>query len=79
MAALRAGTARNGMGVVAVCGDDVIVLPGSSHGSNDNSFLSDIEMAESANFLLLVCLRRALFKTANQEHQVQKAQFPFQV
>ena len=67
------------MGVVAVGSDDVVVWPGGSHGSNDNGFLSDIEMAESANLLLLVGLRRSLFKTANQEHEVQKAQFPFQV
>src|SRR5439155_19393514 len=74
----KTGASSNDMGVIAVGGDDVIVLARCSQGSNCNGFLADIEVTKPSNFLLLVSLRRTLFKTPNEKHLVEKVKLSLQ-
>src|SRR5260370_17634925 len=64
-----AGSARERVSVIAICGDDVIVLAHRGDGTDDNRFLADVKMAEAADFLRLILLARAFLKAPNQQHQ----------
>ena len=77
-ASVKTGTSGNRMGVIAVGSDDVIVITRCGQGSNHDCFLANIEVTKPSNFLLLVSLRRTLFKTPNEKHLVEKVKLSLQ-
>ena len=62
-------SASEGMPVVAVSGDDVIVGPGRRDRADNDRFLADIKMTKAADLLRLILLAGTLFKAPNQQHQ----------
>ncbi len=60
--------ARDGVAVVAVGGDDVILGAGGGDGADGDGFLADVEVAESADLLLLVGLGAFDFKLSDEAH-----------
>jgi hypothetical protein len=54
--------------VVAVGGDDVIVLAHDGHAANGDGFLADIEVEEAADLALLVASEAALLEAADAHH-----------
>src|ERR1700693_1514424 len=74
-ARVRTGSARQGVAVITIGGDDVIVIAHRSYSSNDDRFLANIEMAEAADLLRLILLARAFLEAANQQHQREHLDF----
>ena len=68
-AGIRARAARQRVPVVAVGGDQVIVGPRGRHGTGDDRFLADVEVAETADAVpTLVLLGGAFLETPDEEH-----------
>src|SRR5262249_8145567 len=66
--------AGQGVAVVAVGGDDVVILAEDADRTDGDRFLSTVEVAEPADGPLLVEHRRAFFEPSDQEHLAQPAQ-----
>src|SRR5207247_10177800 len=49
--------------MIAICGDDVIIVTHSRHRSGHDRFLADVEMTKAADFLRLILLTRAFLET----------------
>src|SRR4051794_6305585 len=60
---------RQRVGVIAVSGDDVIVIAHSGNGADDDRFLPDVKMTETTNLLRLILLARAFLETPDEQHQ----------
>ena len=56
------------MAVVAVGGDDVVVLAHDRHDAHGNRLLTNIEVEETADLALLVAAEAALLEAANAHH-----------
>ncbi len=64
-----------GMGVIAIGGDEVIVRPGGGDGAGHDRLLPDVEMAEAADFLRLILLAGALLEAADEQHHREHLDF----
>lgn len=60
--------------MIAVGGDDVVVLAHQRDGADRDGFLSDVKMEEAAHFSLLVELEGGLLETADAEHVGEEAE-----
>src|ERR1700731_1674987 len=74
-AGLGTGSARERVGMIAVRGDDVVVTSRRRDRTTDDGFLADVKMAEAADFLSLILLTGAFFKTPDQQHQREHLDF----
>jgi hypothetical protein len=54
--------------VVAVGGDDVVVLAHDGHAADGDGFLPDVEVEEAADLALLVAAQAALLEAADAHH-----------
>src|SRR5438270_14088872 len=63
------------MGMIAISGNDVVVESDSGDGTCHNRFLTDIKMTKAADFLGLILLAGALFKTPDEQHQPEHLDF----
>src|SRR5690348_16664573 len=63
-----AGSARQGVAVIAISSNNVIVGTDGSDRADHNGFLADVEVAKAADLLRLILLARAFLETANQQH-----------
>jgi hypothetical protein len=63
------------MGVIAVRGDDVIIVANGRHSAGHNCFLADVKMTKSANLLRLILLAGAFLETPDQQHQREHFDF----
>jgi hypothetical protein len=59
-------TARDGMPVIAIMGDDVVLRLSACGSRRWRRFFADVEMKEAADLALLVSLPRALFEAAHK-------------
>src|SRR5438105_299188 len=64
-----------GMGVVAICSDQVIIVTNRCDRASHDGLLSNIEMTEPADFLRLILLTRTFLKTPNEQHQPEHLDF----
>ena len=74
-AGVRARSARQCVGVVAIGSNDVIVRPRGRYSADDDGLLTDVKMAETANLLRLILLTGAFFKTPDQQHPREHLDF----
>ena len=74
-AGIGARAARQRVRMIAISRDDVVVRPRGRDSSNDDRFLSNIEMAKAADFLRLILLTRAFLETPDQQHQREHLDF----
>src|SRR5262249_50719354 len=63
--------------VIAVAGDDLVALIEGQLHAHDNGFLTDIEVAETANQSHSVELARLLLEAANHQHVAVNAKLEF--
>src|SRR5205823_14812995 len=71
----RADSAGERMAMIAICGDDVIVIADGRDRADNDSFLPNVKMTEAANFLRLILLARAFLETADQQHHREHLDF----
>ena len=64
-----------GVAVVAVGGDDVVVVAHERAGADGDGFLADVEVEEAAHFAAVVLLERLLLEAAHAEHFAQETDF----
>ena len=69
----RVGAAGQGVAVVAVGGDEVVVGPQQAHGADAHRFLADVEVQEAADLALDVELGAALLEAADEQHLTGRA------
>ena len=74
-AGVRARSASECVGVIAIRRNDVIIRPGGRDRAGHDRFLSDIKMTKAADLLRLILLARALLKAANQQHRREHLDF----
>jgi hypothetical protein len=67
--------ARDGMGVIAISGDDRIVRIQNRNAADRNRFLAVVQMAEALDLGLSERLLRLFLKPANENHLAQKRDF----
>src|SRR5207253_6836997 len=72
---IGAGSADQGVGMVAIGGDEVIVEPNSRDRAGHDRLLADVKMTKAADFLGLILLAGALFKTPDEQHQPEHLDF----
>src|ERR1700736_4132657 len=63
------------MGVITVGRDEIVVVPGRGKSAADDCFLTDVEMAKSADFLRLILLTGALLEAPDHQHQREHVDF----
>src|SRR5205807_9843215 len=68
-ARVRANAARESVTVIAISGNDVIILAHGRDRAGDDCFLTDVKMTKAADLLRLILLARAFLKTPDQQHQ----------
>ena len=59
--------------MVAVGGDDMIVVPQERYRPHCHRLLADIKMQKTAHFALVVKLQGGLLETADADHLAQEA------
>ena len=69
---LRVGAARQRLAVLAVGGDQVVVVAHHGDGADDRRLLADREMQEAADLGLHVHLLRALLEVPDQQHLLEQ-------
>src|SRR5262249_42671112 len=67
--------ASKGVSVIAVRGDDVIVVTDSGDSAGDACFLTDVKVTKTADLLRLILLTRAFLEAPNQQHQREHLDF----
>src|SRR5438046_10666043 len=72
---IGAGSAEQRMGMIAIGGDKIIVEPNSRDRAGHDRLLADVKMTKAADFLGLILLAGALFKTPNEQHQPEHLDF----
>ena len=65
---------RQGVTVIAVRSDDRILVLDCSGATNSYGLLTDVDVAETTDLLLLICLHAAQFKFADQKHLLEPVQ-----
>ena len=66
--------ARQGVTVIAVRSDDRILMLDGSRATNRHGLLTDVDVAEATDLLLLIGLHAAQFKFADQKHLLEPVQ-----
>src|SRR5437763_15770357 len=66
---IGAGSEDQRVGVIAIGGDKIIVEPNSRDRAGHDRLLADVKMTKAADFLGLILLAGALFKTPDEQHQ----------
>ena len=66
--------ASEGVAVIAIGGDHIVVFSENADRTDRNRLLSAIEVTETADFLILVKHGRPLFKAADQQHLPEPSQ-----
>jgi hypothetical protein len=61
--------------VVAVRGDQIIIVTRGGDRADDDSFLPDVEVTKAADLLRLILLTRAFLETPDQQHQREHFDF----
>src|SRR4029434_7142005 len=74
-AGISACSARESVAVIAIGGDDVIVITDRGHGADDDRLLADIKMTEASDLLRLILLAGAFLETADQQHEREHLDF----
>src|SRR5437588_3591317 len=74
-ACVGAGAASKSMRVIAVSGDDIIIVAHRGNRAGHNGLLADIKMTKTADLLRLILLAGAFLKTPDQEHQREHLDF----
>jgi len=64
-----------GVSVIAVCGDDVVIVTNSRDCTSDYRFLPNVKMTKTADLLRLILLTGAFLETPNQQHQREHLDF----
>src|SRR5205823_4897420 len=72
---IGAGFADQRMGMIAIGGDKRIVEPNSHDLASHDRLLADVKMTTAADFLGLILLAGAIFKTPNEQHQQEHLDF----
>lgn len=68
---------REGVAVVTVGGDDMVMIVHDGDGSDGRGLLADVKVEESSHFPLLVGLQSRLFKLADADHVRESLDFAF--
>src|SRR5207244_6189202 len=63
------------MRVIAISGDDVIVVAHGRDRAGHNRFLANVKMTKPSDFLRLILLAGAFLKTPDQQHQREHLDF----
>ena len=66
-----------GVAVVAVGGDDVVIVAHERAGADGDGFLADVEVEKAAHFSAVVLLQRLLLKAPHPQHLPQQPDFVF--
>ena len=64
-----------GVPVIAIGGDDVIVCPHQGYRSDRHGFLPDVKMQKTAHLVLLVLAEGEVFETPDSHHRAVEADF----
>ena len=75
MQASDAGSLDDGVRVIAISGDEVIVIARAGKRADNDRFLPDVKMTEAADLLRLILLTRPFLKTPDQQHQREHLDF----
>jgi hypothetical protein len=67
-ARIRASAPGQGVPVITVSSDYVIIQPHGSDGPGHDGFLTDVKVTKSANLLRLILLAGAFLKAPDQQH-----------
>jgi hypothetical protein len=67
-ACIRAGAPGQGVPVITVSSDYVIIRPNGSDRPNHDGFLTDVKVTKAANLLRLILLTGSLFEAPDQQH-----------
>ena len=65
-----------GVAVVAVGGDEVVIRPAERDGADGDGFLADVEVEEAADFAALVVFQAGLLEAADADHLGKQLDFP---
>src|SRR5439155_9427573 len=63
--------------VIAVGGDDVVIVTNGCESAGYNCFLPNVKMTKTPDLLRLILLTGAFFETPNQQHQREHLDFVF--
>jgi hypothetical protein len=63
------------VGMIAVGGDNVVIITNGSDSAGHNRFLTDVKVAKTADLLRLILLAGAFLETPNQQHQREHLDF----
>src|SRR4029450_7384188 len=61
--------------MIAVGGDNVVIITNGSDSAGHNCFLTDVKVAKTADLLRLILLAGAFLKTPYQQHQREHLDF----
>src|SRR6266513_4747028 len=61
--------------MIAVSGDDVVIVTNSSDGAGDDCFLPNVKVTKTTDLLRLILLTGAFFETPDQQHQREHLDF----
>ena len=67
--------ASKSVGVIAVGGDDVVIITNGSDRAGHNCFLPDVKVAKTTDLLRLILLTGAFLETPNRQHQREHLDF----
>ena len=65
---VRACAASKSVSMIAVGGDNVVIITNGSDSAGHNCFLTDVKVAKTADLLRLILLTGAFLETPNQQH-----------
>src|SRR5438477_8719725 len=74
-ACVGAGATSKSVRVIAISGDDIIMVAHRGNRAGYNGFLPNVKMTKPSDLLRLVLLAGALFKTPDQQHQREHLDF----
>ena len=72
---VRACAASKRVSVIAVSGDDVVIVANGRDGAGHNCFLANVKVTKTADLLRLILLTGAFLETPNQQHQREHLDF----
>src|SRR4029453_9538467 len=61
--------------MIAVGGDNVVIISNGSDSAGHNCFLTDVKVTKTADLLRLILLAGAFLETPNQQHQREHLDF----
>src|SRR4030095_9788116 len=72
---VRARAASKRVSMIAVSGDNVVIVTNGSDSAGHDCFLPNVKMTKAADLLRLILLTGAFFETPNQQHQREHLDF----